>query len=137
MRSRPLLRFFSAVALPLAAYASLTTSSPGAKPQAAPVAATNTAQVLLNNFKFEPQNLTVTAGTTVTWTNKENSPHTVTADDASFSSPNLNAKATFSHTFTKPGRYAYHCAYHGGKGTGMSGTVTVVAAKGNKGRKRG
>lgn len=90
-------------------------------------------QVTLNNLKYDPQNISVTVGTTVTWTNKENTPHTVTADDKAFSSPNINPNGTFTYTFTKPGKYPYHCAYHGGKGTGMSGTVTVVAGKAKKG----
>jgi plastocyanin len=144
MKDSPLLKLFGAVVVPLVACASLVTLPSGAKPQgqasaATPPATQSTqskpqtgAQVTLNNFKFEPPNLTVTAGTTVTWTNKENSPHTVTADDNSFSSPNLAANAAFSQTFTKPGKYAYHCAYHGGKGSGMAGTVTVVVAKGGR-----
>jgi plastocyanin len=141
MNKHPLLSLFGAVAVPLAACAILVTLPSGAKPQARLSTATlpvmqakpqTGAQVTLNNFKFEPPNLTVTTGATVTWTNKENSPHTVTADDNAFSSPNLAANAAFSHTFTKPGKYAYHCAYHGGKGSGMAGTVTVVAAKGGR-----
>jgi plastocyanin len=143
MNKHPLLSLFGAVVVPLAACAILVTLPSGAKPQArasaapppaAPAKPSAAAQVTLNNFKFEPPNLTVTAGATITWTNKENSPHTVTADDNAFSSPNLAANAAFSHTFTKPGKYAYHCAYHGGKGSGMAGTVTVVAAK--PGRKK-
>ena len=49
---------------------------------------------------------------TVTWTNKDNLPHTVTADDGSFSSGNLNPTNQFSWTFSKPGTYSYHCSYH-------------------------
>ena len=98
---------------------------------------------------FEPVNMTVTAGSTVTWTNVGQMPHTVTADDGSFVSGNLKPDASFSFTFTKPGTYHYYCEYHGrklqvlsgaiepvsfmhgpakrGGGMGMEGTVTVVA----------
>jgi plastocyanin len=147
MRRRALLRLLGAVVMPLAACAIFVAPRLGAKPQpssialaaasaAAPQAKAPaaSAQVTLSNLKFEPPSLTVTAGTTVTWTNKENSPHTVTADDSSFSSPNLNHNATFSHAFMKPGKYAYHCAYHGGKGSGMAGTITVTAGRGAKKR---
>jgi len=85
--------------------------------------------VTISNFKFEPKALTVAVGSTVTWTNKGGT-HTVTADDDSFNSPNLKSGDTFTHQFTKAGKYPYHCAYHGSKGGGdMSGTITVVAKK--------
>ena len=149
MKSSPFLNLLGAFVLPLvfclcfiiaigtkqhsvASASAIATPSPAqAIAQSSTATTSNGAQVTLNNLKFEPQNLTVTAGTTVTWTNKESTPHTVTADDKAFSSPNINPNGTFSHTFTKPGKYAYHCAYHGGHGTGMFGTVTVTA-KGKK-----
>ena len=82
--------------------------------------------VTISNFKFEPQAITVKAGTVVTWENKEG-PHTVTADKGAFESPTLTAGKSFSHTFTKKGVYRYYCAFHGRRGGGdMSGTVTVT-----------
>lgn len=98
-------------------------------PATAPAQSSGGAQVMMNNLKYEPKNITVTVGSTVTWKNNEASPHTVAADDDSFNSPNIGKDGAFSQKFTKPGKYAYHCAYHGSKGGGMSGTITVVAAK--------
>jgi plastocyanin len=76
---------------------------------------------------FSPKTITITAGTTVVWTNYGSMSHTVTADDNSFTSGNLNPGAVFSKTFTTAGTYAYHCIYHGGiGGSGMSGIVVVT-----------
>ena len=57
-------------------------------------------------------NLTVKTGTTVTWTNKDGTAHTVTADDNSFNSGNMANGASFSHKFDAAGTYPYHCQYH-------------------------
>ena len=73
------------------------------------------------NFAFSPANLTVTAGSTVTWTNSDSAAHTVTADGAVFSSSSLTDGGTFSHRFMTAGTFAYHCAIH----PSMTGTVTV------------
>jgi hypothetical protein len=71
---------------------------------------------------FSPATLTITAGDTVTWTNDDDSPHTVTS--AAFDSGNLDAGATFSFTFTEPGTYAYVCSYH----DEMQATIVVEPA---------
>jgi len=71
---------------------------------------------------FSPEDLTINVGDTVTWTNNDDSPHTVTADDDQFNSGNMNEGVTWSYTFTEAGSYDYHCNYHGS----MTGTVTVV-----------
>jgi len=94
---------------------------------AAPMAIVNSAPavITISNFQFTPKTLTVKAGATVTWTNKEGT-HTVTADDNSWESPNLSAGQTFTHLFTKPGSYPYHCSFHGSPGGNMSGTIKVV-----------
>jgi plastocyanin len=85
-----------------------------------------TASVSIKDFEFQPRQLTVKAGTTVTWKNDGGS-HTVTADNGSFESPTLGAGATFNRKFTKPGTYRYYCAFHGGKGgEGMTGTIVVT-----------
>lgn len=77
---------------------------------------------------FEPRELQITAGQTVTWINKGTIHHTVTADDASFLSPFVEPGKSYSHTFLKPGRYPYHCVLHGSEGgTGMAGVIIVVA----------
>lgn len=81
--------------------------------------------VTISNFQFTPKVMTIKAGETVTWTDKEGT-HTVTADDNSWESPTLNAGKTFSHQFPKPGTYPYHCSFHGSPGGDMSGRVRVV-----------
>ncbi len=72
-------------------------------------------------FKFDPETLDVTVGTTVTWTNNDSTAHTVTADDGSFQSGKIDPGASWSYTFDTAGTFAYHCEYH----AGMKATVTV------------
>src|SRR3954468_14222149 len=82
---------------------------------AAPASAA-TVNVTIQNFAFTPNPVQVQAGDTVTWTNNQpNEPHTVTADDGSFSLA-LNPGESVSHTFTKNGTVAYYCKLHGGPG---------------------
>ena len=63
------------------------------------------------SFSFQPASLTVSVGTTVTWTNNDSASHTVTADDGSFKSGTLGKGETFSQTFATAGTFAYHCAF--------------------------
>jgi plastocyanin len=93
----------------------------GAAP-AAPVAPVATDHVAIQSFAFGPGTVTVRPGTTVTWTQQDEDQHTVTADDASFASSPLVTGQTYTHTFTAPGTYRYHCAIH----PFMHGTVTVT-----------
>jgi len=77
---------------------------------------------------FEPDRITVQAGTTVTWDNTSLSTHTVTAEGGAFDSGSDPAKwlqsgQTFSFTFTTPGTYSYYCLPH--QQIGMVGTVVV------------
>jgi plastocyanin len=89
--------------------------------------ASDAASVSIKDSEFEPQQITVKMGTTVTWKNEGKMAHTVNADDGSFESPTLGAGKTFSQKFTEAGTYRYYCAFHGGKdGDGMSGTVVVT-----------
>jgi plastocyanin len=66
----------------------------------------------INNFAFVPATLAVPVGTTATWTNHDEEPHTVVANDGSFHSPGLGANATFSHTFAAAGSFDYICSIH-------------------------
>lgn len=75
---------------------------------AAPTAVT----VEAKEFRFTPASITVTPGTTVTWRNGDESPHTVTSTDGVFGSSALENTATFAYTFTKPGTYHYFCRLH-------------------------
>lgn len=77
--------------------------------------------ISIEGFAFGPADITVPVGTTVTWTNNDGPPHTVTADDGSFESENLATGDTFSFTFDTPGTYTYHCAIH----PSMTATITV------------
>jgi plastocyanin len=74
--------------------------------------ATPAASVQIKNFAFAPQVLTVKPGTTVTWINSDEDPHTVTADDKSFHSAALDSDDKYSFTFTKAGEYGYFCSLH-------------------------
>jgi plastocyanin len=76
---------------------------------AAPVAGN---AVSIDNFAFVPATLTVPAGSTVTWTNHDEEPHTVAASDGSFHSPGMGSQGTYSHTFPTAGRFDYVCSIH-------------------------
>ena len=79
--------------------------------------------VSIANFAFSPAPLTVAPGTTVTWTNTDDEPHTVTSADGGkmFKSPALDTDDKFSFTFDKPGTYKYFCSIH----PHMVGTIVV------------
>lgn len=78
-------------------------------------------QATIDNFAFAPKELTVKAGSTVAWTNKDDTPHTVTSDDGAFASPVMDTDQSFQFTFQKPGRFTYHCKLH----PNMTGVVVV------------
>jgi plastocyanin len=69
-------------------------------------------QVTIDNYTFTPKELTIPAGTQVTWTNKDDVPHTVVSVDKKFKSKALDTDETFSFTFSDPGTYAYFCSVH-------------------------
>jgi len=80
-----------------------------------------TSEVKIDNFSFGPQTLTVPVGATVTWTNRDDIPHTVVSTDGVFKSKVRDTDETFSYTFTKPGTYPYFCSIH----PKMTGQVMV------------
>ena len=82
------------------------------------------AAVRIDNFNFTPTALTVTAGTTVTWTNDDDSPHSVRDKAEKFKSAALDTDDKFSQTFTAPGEYEYFCSIH----PYMTGKVVVKPA---------
>lgn len=84
------------------------------------------ASVKIDNFTFGPEKLTVKAGSTVTWTNEDDIPHTVTSSTKAFKSKALDTDDSFSFTFTTPGTYEYFCSLH----PHMVGTVVVEPADG-------
>jgi len=80
--------------------------------------------VHIDNFVFEPAQLTVKVGTTVTWKVVGQSTHDLAARDGSFANRTMTFGQTLSFTFTKAGRYPYVCMQH--EGDGMVGEVTVI-----------
>jgi plastocyanin len=78
--------------------------------------------VAIANFAFDPADVEVAAGTTVTWTNNDGTPHRVKANDDSFDSDDMSQGDTFEHTFDTAGTFDYICAIH----PSMKGTVTVT-----------
>ena len=75
--------------------------------------------VKIDNFVFGPQAITVPVGTTVTWTNSDDIPHTAVSTDGVFKSKVMDTDEKFSYTFTKAGTYSYYCSVHP-KMTGQS-----------------
>jgi plastocyanin len=69
-------------------------------------------EVKIDNFSFGPQAQTVPVGTTVTWTNRDDIPHTVVSTDGVFKSKTLDTDEKFSYTFAKAGTFAYFCSIH-------------------------
>jgi len=67
-------------------------------------------EVNVDQFAFYPQRITVKAGTTVTWSNEDDVPHTVASSSRLFKSKALDTKDKFSFTFTTPGTYEYFCS---------------------------
>jgi plastocyanin len=81
----------------------------------------NSTQIEVKDFTFMPTPLTVKAGSTVTWTNKDDEPHTVVSDTGEFKSGGMDTNESFSHKFDKPGTYHFTCSIH----PRMVGTVVV------------
>jgi plastocyanin len=80
-----------------------------------------TMAVAIDNFAFGPTDLTVAVGTTVTWTNRDDIPHTVVSTEKVFKSKVLDTDEKFSSTFSTPGTYPYFCSIH----PKMTGKVVV------------
>jgi plastocyanin len=85
------------------------------------------ATVKIDNFTFDPPRMTVKAGTTVTWYNEDDIPHTVAASGKQFRSKTLDTDSKFSFTFATPGSYEYFCSLH----PHMTGVIVVEAATGS------
>ncbi|MGE5814379.1 MAG: cupredoxin family copper-binding protein [Acidobacteriota bacterium] len=80
-----------------------------------------TMEVKIDNFSFGPTELTVAVGTTVTWTNRDDIPHTVVSTDKVFKSKVLDTDEKFSFTFGTAGTFPYFCSIH----PKMTGKVVV------------
>jgi plastocyanin len=86
-----------------------TTTNPGAN------------EVWIQGMAFNPATITVNAGTTITWTNKDGVAHTVTSNTGVFDSGTINVNGTYSHLFSTAGSFPYHCTVH----PSMTATVIV------------
>lgn len=96
----------------MAALAAAALPAVGASGEAVVSAAAHTATIEINNFKFAPPDLTVTAGTTVVWKNADDSPHRIADVGGGYASAALDTDDSFSHTFAAPGVYNYICSIH-------------------------
>ena len=112
----------------VATTARAATTAPAATATTAPTAtrtATPAVAVIeMGDHFFEPAQLTVKVGTTVTWKSVGQSTHDLAARDGSFALGSMSFGQTFSFTYTKAGRYPYVCMQH--EGDGMVGVVTVI-----------
>ena len=82
------------------------------------------ASIQIDNFHYSPPTLVVAPGTTVTWKNDDDSPHSVREKDGKFKSAALDTDDTFAQTFTAPGEYDYFCSIH----PYMTGKIVVKPA---------
>ncbi len=110
-----------ALAAPVVAAAVLLAGGARGVAAGAEQAQASNVEVKIDNFSFGPTTLTVAVGTTVTWTNRDDIPHTVVSDDKVFKSKVLDTDEKFSFMFTKPGTYSYFCSIH----PKMTGKVVV------------
>lgn len=95
--------------------------STGTNPPPGTTGGPGTNEVWIQNMAFTPSSITVAAGTTITWTNKDGVTHNVTSDSGVFSSGSMGTGATFSFKFVTKGTYTYKCTIH----PSMTGSVTA------------
>ena len=88
---------------------------------AGPPAWGDTFRADIEDFAFTPDPILISAGDRVTWTNRGDETHTVTADDGSFDGEDVDPDKTYSKTFRQPGRFPYRCTRH----PDMTGVVEV------------
>jgi plastocyanin len=100
------------------------TASPTPAPTASPTPTATVATIEMGDNFFDPAQLTVKVGTTVTWKVVGQSTHDLAARDGSFANRTMSFGQTLSFTFTKAGRYPYVCMQH--EGDGMVGEMTVI-----------
>jgi plastocyanin len=123
MRHGKIMGSVAAVGFAAALFALMPKGPSMGEPATAAVAA-NSAAIQIDNFHYTPPSLVVAPGTTVTWTNADDSPHTVREKDGKFKSAALDTDDKFSQTFAEPGEYEYFCSIH----PYMTGKVVVKPA---------
>src|SRR5437016_1763795 len=109
----------SLLAIVMVATLLLSAASPDSSLKVAQPA--SAAEVRVDNFSFGPGTLAVAVGTTVTWTNRDDIPHTIVSTEKVFKSKVLDTDEKFSFTFSKAGTYPYFCSIH----PKMTGSVVV------------
>jgi len=92
------------------------------QPAPQPGAAQSGDVVTIQGFAFDPAVLTVKVGTSVTWTNQDGTPHTITSDDGLWDSGRVGQGTTYVRVFDQAGSFSYHCAIH----SSMKGTIVVT-----------
>jgi plastocyanin len=85
--------------------------------------------ITIQNFAFSPNSVTITAGSSVTWTNMDSVTHSATGDNGAFDTGVFAAGGSATITFDNAGTFTYHCSIH----PNMTGTIVVQAAGGNSG----
>ncbi|MDE1925124.1 MAG: cupredoxin family copper-binding protein [Patescibacteria group bacterium] len=104
-------------------YGTQTPSAPQNSNASVPTpASSQPMSVAISNFAFSPNQISVKAGTKVTWTNNDSVAHTVTSNTGAFDSGTLNPGSAYSFTFSTPGTFSYHCRIH----PNMTATVVVT-----------
>ena len=113
--------WIAAFAVPVMIVVALLSAGSGAvkaNPQQAPA---KSVEIKIDNFSFAPGTITVAVGTTVTWINHDDIPHTAVSTDGVFKSKVMDTDEKFSYTFTKAGTFPYFCSIH----PKMTGTIVV------------
>jgi plastocyanin len=99
-------RFYAVLALVLCAAFVVPAIFAAAAPSAP------TVDLNIAKFAFAPKEITIASGTKLVWTNRDETPHTVTSNDKSFASKGLDTDDKFEHTFTSEGDFGYICTVH-------------------------
>jgi plastocyanin len=94
---------------------------PNPQPEPQPISQPQTYNVNISNYSFNPEKMTINAGDTVVWTNNDSVVHPIVSGSSELQSGQLAQGKTYSHTFSTPGTYNYHCSIH----LTMTGTITV------------
>ena len=113
--------WIAGLAIPLMIVVALLLTGSGAVKANAQQAPAKNVEIKIDNFSFAPGTFTVAAGTTVTWVNHDDIPHTAVSTDGVFKSKVMDTDEKFSYTFTKAGTYPYFCSIH----PKMTGTIVV------------
>ncbi len=110
--------------------AALNGAAPGQVGELAPIQAVpggpTIHRVLLQQFAFSPQEITIVEGDSIVWINQDGAPHNIAFDDGRSVSDNFFQGQTFERTFDAPGTYEVFCSLHGNAGSGMHGLVRVL-----------